>query len=105
MLSERIAEAKTEMSQTFAELARQAQIVDDLGTALRRRHACWPSRWGWGGVVLLLLYVIFMHSFHSEQHDAHQTAEAVLARQLEAHEQWLTRLETPVVKKPWWQRR
>ena len=108
MLSERIAEAKAEMSQSFTELAHQAHTLEALGKALSRRHACWPSRWGWGGVMLLLLYVIFMHSFHGDQHDAHQKTEAALATQLETHEQRLTRLETPpkpvvVQKKRWWQ--
>ena len=70
-------------------------------------HRCWPSRAGWGLAAFLAAYAIFMHSFHSDQHDAHQKAEAALAAQLEAHEQRLVRLETPpkpivVQKKRWW---
>ena len=71
-------------------------------------HRCWPSRAGWGLAAFLAAYAIFMHSFHSDQHGAHQTTEAALATQLETHEQRLVRLETPpkpvvVQKKRWWQ--
>ena len=70
-------------------------------------HRCWPSRAGWGLAVFLAVYVIFMHSFHGDQHDAHQKTAAALAAQLDAHEQRLVRLETPpkpvvVQKKRWW---
>src|SRR3990167_4341456 len=29
---------------------------------------CYPSIWGWGGVMFLLAYFIFMHSFHFTNH-------------------------------------
>ena len=75
-------------------------------------HRCWPSRAGWGLAVFLVVYVIFMHSFHGDQHDAHQKTAAALAAQLDAHEQRLVRLETPPpkpagvkpVQKKWWRR-
>ena len=78
-------------------------------------HRCFPSKVGWGLAAFLAVYVIFMYSFHGDQHDAHQKTEAALAAQLEAHEQRLTRLETPppkpsvvkpaiVQKKRWWTR-
>lgn len=102
MLSERVAEAQVEVSTTFAELAKQSQIVDALMVSLRRRHACWPSRWGWGTVIVLFFYLLFMHSTYQgevlQRHrlDRRLTELEYAVRQVEAKVE-----AKKVPKKPW----
>ena len=61
MLKEKVEDAKGLMLTTFAELERQCKTLEELGGQLRKRHACWPSRAGWWGMLCLVGYVLFLH--------------------------------------------
>lgn len=47
---------------------------------------CHLSRWGWGGFLFLLVYAIFMHSFHFADHS--RTDQHVEEIQAELKNAW-----------------
>lgn len=117
MLTEKLAEMKCQMLTTVEELERQCKVVEELNGQLRRSHACWPSRWGWGTVIALLFYLFFFSTGRIE-HETHRA----LAQKLDTLEQRLIEVEvmkahthpthihpehthpTTPTKKRWWQR-
>ena len=104
MLKEKVAEAKEAMRTTFEALERESQVLQTLQEQLSRSHRCWPSRWGWGTVIVLLCYLLFFHSTY--QTDMLQRQQ--VRTWLEAIERRVVLLELPprsLVKKPWWRRR
>ena len=113
MLTEQLVDAKDAMLKTFEELERQSTVLTACADQLQRSHRCWPSRWGWGGFLVCLVYAIFMHSVHHQSHQEQRAMETMMKTQMTVMEQRLTQSEqrivqletTPVVKKPWWHRR
>src|SRR3990167_1458710 len=99
MLTEKITDAKACMEESFASLKRQSKMLDGMIATLQRSHRCWPSRWGWGGMIVLLAYVIFMHSFHDQSHQEQRAIDATLMERMMVFEQRLTLLEHLLVKK------
>ena len=105
MLTKTVHEAKQELGRTFDELEHHCRVVEELNGQLRRPHACWPSRWGFGTVLALLLYLFFFSTGRMEQ-EMHKALE----QRLITFEQRLIEVEVlkahthPIAKKRWWQR-
>ena len=112
MLTEQLADAKDEMLRTFEVLERHSISLKACADQLSRSHRCWPSRWGWGGFLVCLVYAIFMHSIHFESHQKPRAIETALMDRIVSLDQRVVLLERPAVpvavpvvqKKPWWHR-
>src|SRR3990167_861527 len=99
----------SDMLEELRERCREGlRVLDDTMPHLKNQeqcqgpHRCWPSRWGWGAVIFLLVYLLIFHSTYQTEILQRQQ----LGARLERVEQRLVLLEQPPVgKKPWWHRR
>lgn len=102
MLTEGVKELRRSMEDTLRELEGNTVRIETLAHQLACAHRCWASRWSVGGLLVLLAYAIFMHSFHFVDH---QQEQAIVAAHLTQMEHRLAALEASlVIKKRWWQR-